>query len=58
MAGSHCFASRLRNTARLNSGRPSGAHGSAAGAPPPRIASATAGIQRAARTISIPLNAW
>jgi len=49
MAGSHCFASRLRNTARLNSGRPSGAHDSGGSAPPLRIASATSGIQRAAR---------
>ena len=58
MAGSHCLASRLRYTARLNSGLPSGAHGCGAGAPPPRIASATAGIQRAARTSSTPLNPW
>jgi hypothetical protein len=36
----------------LNSGRPSGAHGSGGGAPPLRNASATSGIQRAARTIS------
>src|SRR5580693_99653 len=35
IAGSHFLASRLRNTARLNSGRPSGAHGSGGGAPPP-----------------------
>jgi hypothetical protein len=58
MPGSHCLASRLRNSARLNSGRPSGAHGSEGGAPPLRAASATSGIQRAARTISVPLNAW
>ena len=32
--------------------------GLGAGAPPPRMASATAGIQRAARTSSTPLNPW
>src|SRR5215472_6727450 len=57
IAGSHDLPSRCRNVARLKSGRPSGAHAVAGGAPPVRKASTRSGSDRAARAISVPLNA-